>query len=167
MQGGHTEDKGTGKRKRRRGRARGEKPRTGTEDEAKENGPVGNTPTSPQQMMTSGVARQGEGVLTTAPAEGQGEEGGKLGYNPTPEDLRLREIYGYLVHANPGTHLDRGIGNDAVWKVWWRDLMVMLLRRYDAPSRKVGRRFVGTLGGELCRVRDRQWNSDRLLSSIW
>ena len=33
-------------------------------------------------------------------------------------------------------------------------------KRYDAPSGKVRRRFVGTLGEELKGVWDRQWNSE-------
>ena len=39
----------------------------------------------------------------------------------------------------------------------------MPLRRYDAPSGRVGRRFVGTLGVELKGVRDRLWNSERFI----
>ena len=37
------------------------------------------------------------------------------------------------------------------------------MRRYDAPSGKVGRRFVGTLGAEMQGVRDRRWNSERFI----
>ena len=51
-----------------------------------------------------------------APAEGEGEDGDDLGYTPTPEDLRLWEVYEDWVHANPGTHLDGGIKNDAEWQ---------------------------------------------------
>ena len=36
-------------------------------------------------------------------------------------------------------------------------------RRYDAPSRKFGRKFVKTLGGELHGVRNRQWNLERFI----
>ena len=40
--------------------------------------------------------------------------GDEPGYNPTPEDLCLWEVYGDWVNANPGTHLDGGIrGDDA------------------------------------------------------
>ena len=79
-----------------------------------------------------------------------------MGYTPTTEELRLQEIYREWVHANPGTHLDCCIGDDAAWQAWWCDLTVMPSGRYDAPSGKVGRRFVKTLGGELHRVQDRQ-----------
>ena len=99
----------------------------------------------------------------TAPAEGEGEEGDKLGYTPTTEDLRIQEVYGDWLHTNPGTHLDGGIGDDTEWQAWWRDLGVIPSRRYDTPSGKVGRLFVRTLGGELCGVRDRQWNAERFI----
>ena len=60
------------------------------------------------------------------------------GYIPTPEDLRLREVYGDWVNGNPGTHLDGGVKYDLEWQAWWRDLALMPLRRYDAPSGKFG-----------------------------
>ena len=36
-------------------------------------------------------------------------------------------------------------------------------RRYDAPSGKVGRRFVGILGAEMKGVWDQRWNSERFI----
>ena len=130
---------------------------------AKENGTGGNTQTNPQRTTTSGVERQGGGGTTTALKEGEGGEGGEPGYTPTPEDLCLREVYGDWVNANPGTHLDSGIGDDTTWQVWWRDLAVMPSRRYDAPSGKFGKRFVVTLGGDLRGMRDIQWDSERFI----
>ena len=85
------------------------------------------------------------------------------GYTPTPEDLCLREVYGYWVHANPDTHLNGGIGDNETWQGWWRDLAVMTLRRYDAPSGKVGRCFVEALMGDMQGVWDRQWNLERFI----
>ena len=85
------------------------------------------------------------------------------GYVPTPEELRLREVYRDWVHGNPGTHLDGGVANDLAWQVWWRDLAVIPSRRYDAPSGKVGRRFVGMIVSEMQGVRDRLWNSERFI----
>ena len=78
------------------------------------------------------------------------------GYVPTPEDLRLREVYGDWVHGNPGTHLDGGIAEDGKCQGWWRDLAVTPARRYGALSGKVGRRFVKVLVMELRGVLDRQ-----------
>ena len=51
--------------------------------------------------------------------------------------------------------------DDLAWQAWWRDLAVMPSRRYDAPSGRVGRRFIRTLGRELKGVQDRLWNSER------
>ena len=85
------------------------------------------------------------------------------GYNPTPEDLRLQEIYRDWVHSNPDTHLDGGVRDDLTWQVWWRDLAVMPLRHYDAPSGRVRRKFVRMLGEELKGVRDRRWNLERFI----
>ena len=85
------------------------------------------------------------------------------GYTPTPEDLRLWEVYGDWVHQNPGTHLDGGISEDGRWQGWWRDLAVMPPRRYDASSGKVGRRFVNVLVRELRGMPDRKWNAERFI----
>ena len=57
-----------------------------------------------------------DGNTETPPEEGEGTAGYEPGYNPTLEDLRLREVYGDWVHANPGTHLDRGIRDNSVWQ---------------------------------------------------
>ena len=89
--------------------------------------------------------------------------GDEPGYTPTPEDLRLREVYRDWVHAKPGTHLDGGIHENSAWQAWWRDLAVMPSRGYAAPSGRVGRRFAGTLGAELKGVRERLWNSERFI----
>ena len=97
------------------------------------------------------------------PVEGEGGSDDVPGYVPTPEDLRLREVYGNWVHGNPGTHLNGGVANDSAWQAWWRDLAVMPSRRYDAPSGKVGCRFVGMLGTEMQGVRDRRWNLERFI----
>ena len=85
------------------------------------------------------------------------------GYVPTPEDLRLWEVYGDWVHGNLGTYLDGGIPEDGLWQGWWSDLAVMPPRRYDAPSGKVGRQYVNALALELRGIRDRRWNSERFI----
>ena len=91
----------------------------------------------------------------------EGKRGDFPGYTPTPEDLCLQEVYGDLVHANPGTHFDSRIADNKSWQGRWRDLVVIPSRRYDAPNGKVGRRFVVALVGELRGVQDRVWNSER------
>ena len=99
-----------------------------------------------------------------APADnGEGENGDVPGYTPNPEDLRLREVYGDWVHENPGTHLDGVVADNSAWQAWWRGLAVMPSRRYDAPSGKFGRWFIGMLGADMQGVRDRRWNSKRFI----
>ena len=73
-------------------------------------------------MMTRGAARRGADNKTTATMEGERKEGNKMEHNPNPEDLCLREVYGDWVHANPRTHLNGNISDDAVCQAWWRDL---------------------------------------------
>ena len=127
--------KGSGKRKRRRGKTKKvaaqhtTRARTGTTAQGK-------------GKEKSAGGRETEKTLE----KGEGTAGEVPRYNPTPEDLRIQEVYGDWVHANPGTHLDGGVRNYSSWKAWWRELEVMPLRIYDAPSGRVGRRFVGTLG---------------------
>ena len=85
------------------------------------------------------------------------------GYVQTPEVLRLWEVYGDWVHGNLGTHLDGGITEDGAWQGWWRDLAVTPAQHYEAPSGKVGRRFVNVLVRELRGVLDRWCNSKRFI----
>ena len=96
-------------------------------------------------------------------ADGEGESGDEPRYNPTPENLRLREVYRDWVHGNPGTHLDGGITDEWKCQGWWRDLAVMPSKRYEAPCGKVGMRYVNALVRELRGLRNRQWNSERFI----
>ena len=80
------------------------------------------------------------------------------GYSPTPEDLRLQEVYREWVHANPRTPLDDEIGDDKTWQGWWHDLAFMSSQRYDAPSGEFGQRFVVALVGDLQGVQERLCN---------
>ena len=59
--------------------------------------------------------RRGAADETEKTAEGEGERGDVPGYVPTPEDLRLREVYGDWVHGNLGTHLDGGVAEYGLW----------------------------------------------------
>ena len=106
---------------------------------------------------------KGDTDSTGVPEEGEGGSGDVPRYVPTPEELRLREVSGDWVHGNPGTHLNGGVTNNLAWQAWWHELAVMPSRHYDAPSGKVGRRFVGMLGAEIQGVRDRRWNSERFI----
>ena len=105
----------------------------------------------------------GDRATATQLDDGNGTAGDVPGYQPTPDNLRLQEVYRDWVHANTGTHLDGGVHDNSAWQAWWSDLAVMPLRRYDAPSGKVGRRFVGSMREEMKGVLDRRWNSERFI----
>ena len=79
-----------------------------------------------KQKGTEAQARRRDATdKTEETAEGEGERGDVPGYVLTPEDLRLREVYGDWVHGNLGTHLDGGVKEDGLWQGWWRDLAFM------------------------------------------
>ena len=128
-------EKGAGNRKRRRGK---------TKEVATQHTTQAQTGTTAQGKGEENSA--GGRETGTTLEEGEGAAGDVPSYKPTPDELRLREVYGEWVHANSGTHLDGGVCDNSAWQAWWLDLAVMSLRRYDAPSGRVGRRFVGTLG---------------------
>ena len=75
-----------------------------------------NVPRIPVQLDTGEKdRRRGDADAARATKDGEGELGDVPGYVPTPEDLRLWEVYGDWVHGNPGTHLDGGIAEDGKW----------------------------------------------------
>ena len=116
-----------------------------------------NVPRIPAQPDTGEKYwRRGNANATRSTMEGRRESGDVPRYVPTPEDLRLREVYGDWVHGNPGTHLDGGIAEDGKWQGWWRDREFTPSRCYKAPSGKVGRRSVNVLVRELRVVLDRR-----------
>jgi hypothetical protein len=78
-------------------------------------------------------------------------------------DRMMDKVYGDHVHQNPGTHLDGGIADDAKWQDYHRRLIVYPSQRYDAPSGKVGRRFVESITTLLDGVQTRKWNAERFL----
>ena len=92
-----------------------------------------------KETTWEGEAKSAGEKTTPEPSKYSGGTAGDVpGYHPTPEDLRIWEVYIDWVRANPGTHLDDGVKDDSAWQAWWRDLAVMPLRHYDAPSGKVG-----------------------------
>ena len=72
-------------------------------------------------------------------------------------------VYQYWVHYNPGYHLGGRIAEDSKWQARWETLVFMPIQRYDAPSRKFGKIFVGILSVELDWVCSRKWNSERVV----
>ena len=67
------------------------------------------------------------------------------------------------MHSNDGAQLSGGIYDGEECQKRWRTLAVMPARRYDAPSGRVGRRFMYTLAVELTGVRPRHWNTERFI----
>ena len=159
---------GYGKRKgeRRRGRGKGgqnrvrtEGTRTGKENTTRRS----NAQPLPPRLGTSNKERKLVNDAMREKADGGGESGDDPGYNPTPEDLRLREVYEDWVHGKPGTHLYGRIKDGGKWKGWWCDLVVMPSWHYEAPCGKVGKRYLNALVKELRGVCGRRWNSKRFI----
>ena len=67
------------------------------------------------------------------------------------------------VQKNPGEHLDGVITEDGKWQASWKKLIFIPNQRYDAPSGKVGKIFVGILSVELDWVCARNCNSKRVI----
>ena len=72
-------------------------------------------------------------------------------------------VYQDWVHQNPGDHLDGGIAEDSKWQAYRRKLVCMPTQRYDAPSGKVGKIFVGILSVELDGVHASKRNTVRVI----
>ena len=75
----------------------------------------------------------------------------------------LYGIYQDWVHQNPVEHLDVGIAEDSKWQERWEKLVCIPTQRYDPPSGKVGKIFVGILSVELDGIRARKWNAERVI----
>ena len=75
-------------------------------------------------------------------------------------------MYGDHVHSNDGTHLDGGIAEDGAWQDRWLRLVQGTPALYEVPRGKVGRRFLTTLIFEFQGVRERRWNSERVITYI-
>ena len=76
------------------------------------------------------------------------EKSDLLGFTPECANLLLQGVYGDFPHHNDGSHLDRGIADDAVWQRRWRRLAAQSASWYATPSGAVGRRFTEILAAE-------------------
>ena len=95
------------------------------------------------------------------------DEGADLeGFEATPADLLIQKVYGDHIHSNDGTHLTGGIATDPSWQSRWIRLVQHSPSRYSVPTGKVGRRFISILTSEFQLVRERRWNSERLIVFI-
>ena len=85
------------------------------------------------------------------------------GYRITEADCRLDGIYGDHVHANDGTHLDGGIQDDETWQRRWKRVVQTNPKHYSLPKGKVGRKWLTALIREFSGVRERLWNSEKVV----
>ena len=77
--------------------------------------------------------------------------------------LLLQGVYGDSPHHNDGTHLDRGIADNAAWQRRWHRLAAKSTSWHATPSGAVGHRFTTILAAEWRGVISRSWNSERPL----
>ena len=71
-----------------------------------------------------------------------------LGFTSERAHLLLQEVYGDFLHHNDGSHMDRGIADNAAWQLRWRRLDAQSKSWYTTPSGAVGRRFTAILAAE-------------------
>ena len=85
------------------------------------------------------------------------------GFHPECVHLLLQGVYGDFLHHNDGSHLVRGIADNAAWQLRWRRLTAQSAIWYATPSGAVGRRFTDILAAEWWGGLGRSWNSERPL----
>ena len=80
------------------------------------------------------------------------------------DDL-LFSVYGDTIHRNTGTHLNGGISipEEAFWKRSYRAIATGRSNLVDLPTGKVTERFILKATAEFKGVRERKWNSERVL----
>ena len=55
-------------------------------------------------------------------------------FTPERAHLLLQGVYRESHHHNNGSHLDRGVTDDAVWQRCWRRIAAQLASWYATPS---------------------------------
>ena len=68
----------------------------------------------------------------------------------------IHPVYRYHPHRNYGTHPERGLSSNAIWKRHWWYIENLAVMWHDAPLGRVGRHFVEQLMEELKEV----WTRD-------
>ena len=82
---------------------------------------------------------------------------------PERAHLLFQGIYGDYRHHNYGSHLDRGVPENAILKSCWCRLAAHWNIWYSMPSGLVGCRFTTILNAEWHGVLGRSWNSKKPL----
>ena len=84
-------------------------------------------------------------------------------FTPERAHLLLRGVYVDYPHNNDGSHLDRGVPDNAICHRCWRLLAAQLNIWYATPSVALGRRFMAIMAAEWWEVLGRSWNCERPL----
>ena len=94
------------------------------------------------------------------------DEGADLeDYVSSQADRKLDSLYGDHAHDNDGTHLDGGIGagENAKWIRYWKRCVQIKPLWYKNPQGRIGKNFIRKLAMLLRGVRNRDWNSERVI----
>jgi hypothetical protein len=76
------------------------------------------------------------------------------------DQMIMEKVYGDYVHQNPGTRLDGGITNNAMWQGYWSRLIACPSSTYNIPSGAVGEQLVSEkIAEELRGLNSCKWNS--------
>ena len=75
----------------------------------------------------------------------------------------LKRFYRDYPNHKDGSHLGRGVPEDAIWQHRWHRLVAQSTSWYATPSGAAGHRFTAILSVEWQGVLDRSWNSERPL----
>ena len=80
-------------------------------------------------------------------------------------DDKLFEVYGDTIHRNTGDHMPGGVDAvvDAFWRRKYREVTSSNLSLVDLPSGKPTERFILLATEEFKGVRERKWNSERVI----
>ena len=80
-------------------------------------------------------------------------------------DDKLFEVYGDTIHRNTGDHMPGGVDvvQDAFWRRKYREVTSSNLSLMDLPSGKPSERFILKAIEEFKGVRERKWNSERVI----
>jgi hypothetical protein len=88
------------------------------------------------------------------------EEGDTPGSPTSDADRMINEVSRDHLHQNPGTHLNGGIADNALWQERWQQLVSFPSQAYDVPSGAIGKWFVKKVSDELKEIVSCKWNSE-------
>ena len=130
------------------------------ENEVEEDEPAGAEREDNNDANGEGDINEEDETIQTFPPE----EGADLAnYRQTAADIRLDGLYGDHPHENDGCHLDGGIANDLRWQSYWKRVVSVKPIWYRNPQGRIGKLFIRKLTEIIRGVRERKWNSERII----